>query len=399
MTADVRDWHYASLPEEELTPSPRQQALSRLAQALELRDEQAAKSALLDLPQSTPHPPAIDPLILAAAEIAAAAQNDEEPPQSAMTAAAEWLATAEPLTGGIIIREPFTREWLVPSWIPAARAGLLAGAGGVGKTRIALQLAHAVATGEDWLCISRYGQSPAPVVYATYEDELQELGHRLNLIDPSPRPLPIYAYDLTESGSLWDFPNNSRNGVLPSAGAKLRRACERADAKLLIIDNLASAFGGNENDRAQVRSFVNAWDSWSRKTGCATLMIGHSPKNRGHAKNENGLTHMADIFSGSTDWLNAVRYAIALDAAVPADDSNYQIYLRFLKGNYAKTIEKPIPLTYDNGVWTTQTALFDKADAPLPQSAREIEEHQKISHTAQKNNAIEGSTPIPRSAI
>ncbi len=39
------------------------------------------------------------------------------------------------------------REWLIPEWLPASRVCLLSGPGAVGKSRLALQLAVAVASG------------------------------------------------------------------------------------------------------------------------------------------------------------------------------------------------------------------------------------------------------------
>ena len=348
MTAERSGWRYANLPEDELAPSPRQLALRRLAQAAQQRDAQAAKAALRDIPNGAAV--AQDPLERAAAALIAASQDDEEPPRQALDDVQTWLSAAQPLPGGALTRERYAREWLVPGWIPAARTGLLTGAGGIGKTRLALQLANAVAKGCDWLSIDRQSQSAAPAVYATYEDELQELGHRLSLIDPKYDGEPLIAYDLAEAGSLWNFPYGSADGALAPAGDKLRQECERAEAALLIVDNLASAFGGNENDRAQVRSFMNAWDSWSRRTGCATLMIGHPPKSRGFAKDDNGLSHIAEMFSGSTDWLNAARYALTIDERETQGDSAIPC-LRLIKHNYSQIPPAPIDLIPNRGLW------------------------------------------------
>ena len=70
---------------------------------------------------------------------------------------------------------PKSRLWLVPGWFPAGRIVLLAGEGGGGKSRLALQLSSAIARGDaHWLP----GGGPehaveggSVVVFATYEDE------------------------------------------------------------------------------------------------------------------------------------------------------------------------------------------------------------------------------------
>lgn len=402
MTAEVRDWIYANLPDDELAPSERQRALNRLAQAVSARDPQAAKAALLDIPQAAAAAP--DALSLAATAIATAAQNDEDPPQRAIDDVNEWLAASSPLTGGPLARERYAREWLVPDWIPAARAGLLTGADGAGKTGLALQLANAVANGEDWLSLKRANQSPAPAVYATYEDELQELGHRLADIDADSAVAPIYAYDLSDAGALWRFAYGSGDGALAPAGDKLRRACERTDAKLLVIDNLASAFGGNENDRTQVRSFMNAWDSWSRKTGCATLMIGHPSKIHGFSKDDSGLANISELYGYATDWLNAARYAMSIDHR-NAQDSSTTPCVRLIKVNYAKTLPDPIPIGNRNGAWLSHTEAAPKTQsrraAPKPRPARTDPVATRATATAAtaERRQQPNELPIPSTAL
>lgn len=396
MTAERSGWRYANLPEDELAPSPRQIALRKLAQAAQERDAHAAKAALHEIPHAASA--ALDPLDKAAADIIAAAHNDEDPPRQALDDIQSWLAAAQPLQGGKLTRERYEREWLVPGWIPAARTGLLTGAGGIGKTRLALQLANAVAKGHDWLSINRRSQNAAPAVYATYEDEMQELGHRLSLIDANDGGAPLTAYDLSDAGALWHFPYGSSEGALAPAGEKIRQACERADARLLVVDNLASAFGGNENDRAQVRSFMNAWDSWSRKTGCATLMIGHPPKGRGFAKDQNGLSHIAEMFSGSTDWLNAARYAIALDNKSEADSAQPQTHLRMLKANYSRNFPDIIPLLNNQGVWTAESNPLN-ADPPGDDSIVISQIHDERSEISSMSQPAIKINPIPKGAI
>ena len=53
----------------------------------------------------------------------------------------EWSTwTAHP-------EEPSPRRWLVQNWLPAGRVALFTGPGGVGKSRLVLQLAAAIASG------------------------------------------------------------------------------------------------------------------------------------------------------------------------------------------------------------------------------------------------------------
>ena len=88
------------------------------------------------------------------------------------------------------------REWLIPEWLPASRVCLLSGPGAVGKSRLALQLAVAVASGvRVWLKsgppadVAKTGgrAGGAVAVIASWEDEPDELARRMAGYDPGPR--------------------------------------------------------------------------------------------------------------------------------------------------------------------------------------------------------------------
>ena len=64
---------------------------------------------------------------------------------------------------------------------------------------------------------------------------------------------------------------------------------------LSILDPLAAAWVGNENDRSLVRAFMSSWDAWSREGTRAVLVLAHEPKSR-----ERGP-------ASSTDWEAAAR--------------------------------------------------------------------------------------------
>ena len=47
-----------------------------------------------------------------------------------------------------------------------------------------------------------------------------------------------------------------------ASGEDLRAICEDIKAKLLVMDPLSGAFGGNENDRTAVYDFVSSFRGW-----------------------------------------------------------------------------------------------------------------------------------------
>ena len=201
-------------------------------------------------------------------------------------------------------------EWLVEGWIPANRVTLVVGVGGGGKSRLALQLATALASGStDWLPggppLVLPGRTAAPAVFATWENDLEDfmrlLAHSPTLPDVGGR---FVGLDLAGSGSLWG-PQGGSGHIATTAGwtataERLKEGVERVGARLLIVDPLAAAYGSDENARALVRGFMGAFDGWARDKGVTVVLIAHPPKGTGAA------------YAGSTDWHAAPRGLLSL---------------------------------------------------------------------------------------
>lgn len=208
------------------------------------------------------------------------------------------------------------RRWVVNAWLPEGRVAMLAGRGGAGKSRLALQLAAGVASGggegDEWIkaplgALSLGTAVPAtgaPVVYVTWEDEPEEFARRLDQISGAAAPWVtpdqlqnLHVINLAKHGPLW-APLQGRHvstlAELTETGRLVRERVEQLGAGLLIIDPLAAAYAGDENSRALVRAFVADWDGWAQEVGCAVLLVAHPPKG-------------GSDYSGTTDWEGAVR--------------------------------------------------------------------------------------------
>ncbi len=215
------------------------------------------------------------------------------------------------------IPPPPAREWIAPGWIPANRVTLLTGEGGRGKSRLAMMLAAAKAAGaRHWFA---YETGPEldpqsfPVLFASWEDEREEFQRRLYdwpvLTGKQAPPeidrllgvrLPFF--DMAAVGPVWIAGSHEDEaGALTKAGELLRAEAEDRGARLLILDPLAAAYSGNENDRGQVRQFMANWGAWAALQACAVLIVAHPPKNTGA------------VYSGSTDWRNAARSVLVMD--------------------------------------------------------------------------------------
>jgi hypothetical protein len=88
-------------------------------------------------------------------------------------------------------------------------------------------------------------------------------------------------------------------GQLTQTFHDLDAACAAFKPDLLVCDTIADFFGGNENNRTQVRQFVqNSFGRLARKHRCAVVICGHPSVSGMSSGNGTG---------GSTAWNNTVR--------------------------------------------------------------------------------------------
>ena len=268
------------------------------------------------------------------------------------------------LVDGIPFR--YWQEWLIENWLPANCVAMLTGDGGVGKSRLALQLAWALSGDGQWLgetgqmppLGADYGMGfeplgPRKVVYATWEDSPAQIRGRLYWLQQSDKVGDGQNFkiaDMRSRGHLWAATQHNVVPGLTPAGEELRLAAEQHDAKLLVIDTLGVANGASEIDRAQVGAFFADWAAWADESDCTVLLIAHPPKTPGVA------------YSGSTGMLGGVRAMWNIESVNQGcrgeSDSPrsckcepaYAYRLVNAKQNYSETTGS-IWLTNRRGVW------------------------------------------------
>lgn len=267
----------------------------------------------------------------------------------------------DPLTWFVASGDPAQKGF---GWMPDATVSVLSGPGQAGKSRIALQLAVAAATGAaDFILPSGKKRALAlrapqvstegPVVYAAWETRKLAWQNRLAAVcrdaDADTWTLlnkRLRYVNMKPTGGLWGAKHGMHTSTvgfwLPSS-LELMRYAAAFEARLLIIDPLAGAFMQNENDRALVRAFLSALDQWCEDNNCATLIISHPAK------------HGDDAQSGSTDWRNGVQAVWDMSAArvkeanksIPAP--NGERCLRLDKVNEASDHAPKIYLQWESG--------------------------------------------------
>ncbi len=167
------------------------------------------------------------------------------------------------------------RCYAVKGWLHLDSISVLWGESNVGKTFLALDLAHHLAQGRDW---HGYRVGGGRVLYLALEGG-ETFENRVAALD---RPEFWYL-----RAALTLFGPGSDASALVSAVA--RDAAERGPWRLIVVDTLARAMGsGDENAAADIAGLVENLGHLRQATGAHIMLIHHPGKDvsrgaRGHS--------------------------------------------------------------------------------------------------------------------
>lgn len=223
-------------------------------------------------------------------------------------------------------RQPPPREWVVDEYVPRRAVTALFGPGGHGKSLVAQQLASSVANKKPWIGLN---VASGPVLGIFCEDDRDEMLRRgsdiFNDLGLTPGEGSTNLYLDARAGkpnAMVTF-TQSRNPVEAPLLKRLREYMVRVRPVLVILDNIAQIFAGQENVRGEVTPFVNILTGLAIEFDCAILLLGHTAKAEGSQ------------YSGSTAWDAAVRSRLLLERN---DDGTST--LKKLKANYSGLDER-----------------------------------------------------------
>ena len=372
MTTNEHNGHLPATPID-VEPTGRQRAAHELAAAFGTAGEidwAAVEANFRVLADAVGYEsPVIEIGRTAAARINEALLIGQEPAGADLDAvryALEQSQRAKPLELVDGIPAYYWQGWLIENWLPRNCVAMLTGDGGVGKSRLALQLAWSLSGDGQWL--GEAGQMPSPgadygggfeplgpgaIVYATWEDSPDQIRGRLFWLEQAGKVgngKNFKIADMRARGHLWASTQHNAVPGLTPAGEALRLAAEQHNARLLVVDTLGVANGASEIDRAQVGAFFADWAAWADANDCAVLLIAHPPKTA-------GVT-----YSGSTGILGGVRAMWTLETVKSGCQKGcyppktcscepaYAYRLVNAKQNYAESTG-PVWLTNRRGVW------------------------------------------------
>jgi RecA-family ATPase len=225
--------------------------------------------------------------------------------------------------------QPSPKPFIMAGTIPAREITTIVGVGGTNKSTFGHQLAVCRAAERPMLGVDT---QPGITLYVTAEDDFDRLhwvhDHICRAVGVRPVELVgrlhISSVRGVTNNELATFDAENRIRTTP-AFARLKAPLIATKASLLVLDNVAHLFAGNENDRGQVTAFINLLYSLCLDLGVTVLLIAHPNK-------------AGDTYSGSTAWLNAVRSQLVLERPEVGMDPDERV-LTVGKANYARPDE------------------------------------------------------------
>jgi RecA-family ATPase len=274
------------------------------------------------------------------------------------------------------------RRWIVHNRIPAGEPGIMSGDGGTGKTKLALQLGAAVSAElPDW--VGGVVETHGPVLVFSAEEKLKEMHRRmrdvlehrtLSFKDLRGRLHFICDHSDTVLGAV------DRNGIVQPTMSLLRleKTVITIRPALVVVENAAEVYSGNESDRPNVTRFVRSLLGRLTVPCESTVMLIQHPS-------VSGLNDGTGR-SGSTGWNNAGRWRNNFTTIKDDDDGLRQ--LEVAKNNYGPKGEK-VRLRWERGVFVPEGS----AGAPQQAAAQNKIDQLFIQLLEQRNAQGRWVTP------
>jgi hypothetical protein len=287
--------------------------------------------------------------------------RDAEPPKSETEEKPSRLRVCD--LSGLRTAELDPPAFVVEPLIPRGYLTLFGGHGGSGKSVVALVLAAHVACGRNWAGLT---VTSGRVMFVSFEDNeklirwrLKQIAHEY-VLNYETIERNVVLIDATESAAIEIEASVSgvKRTVTTTDGDDLHRRMTEGRFDLAIIDNASDAYGGEENNRQQVRGFVRRLAACVEPHDGAVLLLAHIDKTAAR------YGAAGNSYSGSTAWHNSARSRLAL-----VDDE-----VRQEKLNVGKKLPVPIPLAW----MRTVPVPLSTPGAVAQQSERDAQDDRDI---------------------
>jgi hypothetical protein len=244
--------------------------------------------------------------------------------------AARWLG-----------EEPPEIEFTIDHIVPTGMVTLLIAEGGAGKSLLMQNSGTVIPNGLPFLGLGVAAGNVAGIFAEDVDPVLHHRQARLNNAhDIDMESLATRFFPMTLAGQdAILFDDDGSTALLREIEEELK---DIEELRLLLIDNVALVFAGNENDRIQVTQFLNALNGLAQRLNIGIMLSTHV------SKSTDGSPLRAA--SGSTAFINACRSVLVLHA----ERSEEGACLELIKSNHERPGLK-ISLIWEDGVLRSKT--------------------------------------------
>lgn len=262
------------------------------------------------------------------------------------------------------------RSLMLAPWLPDKGLAMIFAPRGVGKTWIALSVAHAIACGG--VLLRWRAPRPRRVLYLDGEMPAAALQDRYAaVVAASMTDAPAANFRLAAA----DF---QPDGLPDLADPEAQRFFDGAikDAELIIVDNLSTIARGLRENEADSFGPVQSWLLGQRAAGRSVLVIHHAGKGGG----QRGTSRKEDALDSVISLSRPPGYSAA-------EGARFEVRFTKSRGFFGNDVE-PFEARFVDGAWSTSEIVADDSDAALAAyraeglSIRQIAERSGLSKSA-----------------
>lgn len=239
------------------------------------------------------------------------------------------------------------RKTMMSPWLPDKGLAMIYAERGIGKTWIALSIAHAIASGGEFLCWT--ASRPRKVLYLDGEMPAQTLQERYAaVIRASMRDAPRENFRLAAADCQPD-------GLPDLASEEGQRFYDAtiADAELIICDNLSTLAHGLRENEADSFGPVQSWMLAQRGAGRSVLLVHHAGKGGAQP----GTSRKEDTLDTVISLSRPPGYSAA-------EGARFEVRFTKSRGFWGRDAE-PFEARFADGVWSTSEIVSDESDRSL----------------------------------
>jgi hypothetical protein len=280
-----------------------------------------------------------------------------------------WRAELTPAAAII----PKAIRWLWPGWIARGKLTLLAGAGGSGKTTLAMGLIGTITSGGRWPDGELFHERTNALIWSSEDDPADTLVPRLMAAGADLKRVHIIQGRVNSLGDREPFDPATDFDLLREAVASI------GGGSLLLLDPVVNVVKGDMHRANEVRRSLQAVVDFAEENGCAVLGISHFSKG-------SGGTSPADRVIGSQAFGALAR---AVLVAAKQEDSDTRVLARAKsnigtdQGGCSYTIET---CTVGDGIETTRVLWGEVIEGSAREILAEIE-GSEAEETSEKEDA------------